>query len=94
MVGRVATTLTATEAAKRFSAVLDDLEHGHESVFLIERHGRAVARIEAGPQPRMVRWSDVLRALTEAPAPDEAYATDVAAARNQLDRATDPWASS
>lgn len=84
------TTLTATEAAKRFSAVLDELEHGHESVFYIERHGRAVARIEAGPQPRAVRWGDVLRALAEAPAPDGDYAADIAAAREKLDHVVDP----
>lgn len=90
----MATTLRATEAAKRFSAILDELEGGHESVFYIERHGRAVARIEGGPQPRTVRWGDVLRALSEAPTPDEADAADVAAARGQLDDVTDPWVSS
>jgi prevent-host-death family protein len=36
---------SATDAARRFSAVLDAVERGAET-FLVVRHGRPVARIE------------------------------------------------
>lgn len=38
-------SLTATEAARRFSALLDAVEHGQET-FVITRAGKAVARVE------------------------------------------------
>ncbi len=37
--------VTATEAARRFSELLDAVENRRES-FMVVRHGRAVARIE------------------------------------------------
>lgn len=91
----MSTTLTATEAAKRFAAVLDDLEHGHERVFYVERRGHRVARIEATPEsPRGTRWGEVRRALADAPTPDTGFAADVAAAREAMTIEVDPWARS
>lgn len=88
-------TLTATEAAKRFSTVLDDLEHGHERVFYVERHGHRVARIEAAPDSiRGARWGDLTRELADAPTPDSEFAADVAAARDTMTIEGDPWAQS
>lgn len=37
--------VTATEASRNFSKLLDDIEHGGDSYTII-RHGRAVARLE------------------------------------------------
>jgi prevent-host-death family protein len=37
--------ISATDAARKFSDLLDAVEHGHES-FRVTRAGRAVARIE------------------------------------------------
>lgn len=91
----MSTILTATEAAKRFATVLDDLEHGHERVFYVERHGHRVARIEATPAaPRGTRWGELTRALADAPAPDPDFASDVAAARDTMTIESDPWAQS
>lgn len=55
--------LTATEAARRFSAVLDDVEHRRAS-FVVTRNGRRIARIEPAA-PATV--ADVLRVLREHP---------------------------
>ena len=41
-------TITATDAARAFSALLDSVEHEGET-FLITRAGRPVARIEPAP---------------------------------------------
>lgn len=59
--------LTATEAARRFSDVLDQVERTGET-FVVERRGRAVASIRpaAGVTGRAVK--DLLRA--QKPDPD------------------------
>ncbi len=67
--------ITATEAARGFSALLDAVEHDGET-FVVTRAGRGVARIEpaAGASGAAVKsllrsyrpdagWSDDLRAL-------------------------------
>jgi prevent-host-death family protein len=67
--------LTATEAARRFSEVLDAVEHRGTS-YIVVRNGRPVARIEpaAGATGRAAKeflrrhapdpeWSDDLRRL-------------------------------
>ena len=69
--------LTATEAARRFSEVLDAVEHRGTS-YLVMRNGRPVARIEpaAGATGRAVKdfllrhapdpeWAKELRELRE-----------------------------
>jgi prevent-host-death family protein len=59
--------LTATEAARQFSDVLDAVE-GRGETFLIVRRGRAVARIEPalGGHGRMVK--ELLRSTPRDPA--------------------------
>jgi antitoxin (DNA-binding transcriptional repressor) of toxin-antitoxin stability system len=64
--------MNATEAARHFSELLDEVEHGGQT-FVVERHGRVVASI--GPttatsgravkellrsQPRDEQWSEQL----------------------------------
>ena len=75
--------LTATEAARRFSALLDAVERNGET-FLVVRRGRAVASIgpTAGAEGREVKailreqgadsaWASELRALRESLTPQE-----------------------
>jgi prevent-host-death family protein len=52
--------LTATEAARRFSELLDAVEDGGES-FLVLRHGRAVARIGPATGARGATVKSLLR---------------------------------
>jgi antitoxin (DNA-binding transcriptional repressor) of toxin-antitoxin stability system len=89
----MARTISATEAAREFSRVLDDLEHHHETVFYVERHGRPVARIEADTGHR-ASWRDVRTALADAPRPDADFAADIAAIRAAQAIEPDPWAAS
>lgn len=89
----MARTISATEAAREFSRVLDDLEHQHETVYYIERHGRPVARIEADTGGR-ARWRDVRSALLAAPRPDPRFEADLAEIRAMQSVAPQPWESS
>jgi prevent-host-death family protein len=70
--------LTATEAARRFSEMLDAVE-GHGETFVVVRNGRPVARVGPAPaahgaavkdalraHPRDAGWTDELRALRSA----------------------------
>jgi prevent-host-death family protein len=70
--------LTATEAARRFSEMLDAVESEGET-FLVVRNGRAVARVGPAPgahgaavkdllrsAPRDAKWAEELQALRAA----------------------------
>jgi antitoxin (DNA-binding transcriptional repressor) of toxin-antitoxin stability system len=86
-------TISATEAAREFSRVLDDLEHHHETVYYVERHGRPVARIEADTG-RRISWRDVRSALLSAPRPDPGFEADLVEIRAMQSVEPDPWESS
>jgi prevent-host-death family protein len=81
-------TMTATEASRKFSDLLDAVERGE--TFTITRGNRAVAEI--GPARR--RTGASLRAALEGiPAPDERFADDIASAVELLTtEGGDPWA--
>jgi antitoxin (DNA-binding transcriptional repressor) of toxin-antitoxin stability system len=78
--------ITATDAARGFSALLDAVEHDGET-FVVTRGGRGIARIEpaAGASGAAVKallrshradkaWSDEIRALrSSAPAQDRTW---------------------
>ncbi|TMG71086.1 MAG: type II toxin-antitoxin system Phd/YefM family antitoxin [Chloroflexi bacterium] len=91
----MAKRITATEASRSFSEILDAVEHRDEE-FVVERHGRPVAAVTpARGTPTRTTWADVLRALREGPRPDVGFARDLARvrrARPPLRR--DPWARS
>jgi prevent-host-death family protein len=53
--------LTATDAARRFSELLDAVERRGES-FLVVRHGTPVARIEPAGAANGKRVKEILRA--------------------------------
>ena len=71
--------VTATEAARNFSALLDAIEHKKES-FVVRRGGKAVARI--GPAS-MSSGAELKKLLREGP-PDPDWERDLTRVRGQL----------
>jgi len=68
--------VSATDAARRFSELLDAVEHDRES-FVISRHGRVVARLEpAGGNGVAVR------ALLRDRGPDRGWADELSDIRS------------
>jgi prevent-host-death family protein len=81
-------TMTATEASRNFSDLLDAIERG-ETV-TITRGNHPVAEISPA---RRRTGADLRAALTGIPAPDDAFTTDIADAVTLLDTdGGDPWA--
>lgn len=81
-------TITATEASRRFSELLDAVEHG-ESVIITRGH-RPLAEIAPA---RRRTGSDLRAALAHIRPPDDRFADDIAAARALLTAdESDPWA--
>lgn len=78
--------ITATEAARRFSEVLDAVEHRRES-FVISRKGRVVARLEpaSGASGRVVK--DILRAAP----PDRSWADELSQLRSLVTLEDERW---
>ena len=79
-------SLTATEAARRFSEVLDAVADRGES-FVVIRRGRAVARI--GPAAS-ARGADV-KALLRSRAPDDTWAEELRELRSLVEAQERPW---
>ena len=80
-------TLTATEASRRFSDLLDAVERG-ESVMVTRGH-RPIAEIRP---VRRRTGRDLRAALAEVPPLDSALETDIAAALKHVkDEWSDPW---
>jgi prevent-host-death family protein len=71
--------LTATEAARRFSQVLDRVEHDGES-FVVSRKGKPVARIAPAPSANGAAARDMLLRLE----PDAVWARDLRELRARL----------
>lgn len=72
-------TLSATEAARRFSELLDSVERRGET-FLVVRRGRTIARIEPARAANGRRVKEILRSIP----PDRNWATDLRALRASL----------
>lgn len=80
-------TISATEASRRFSDLLDAIEAG-ETV-TVTRGGKSIAEIR--PAPRR-RGRDLRAALARIPAPDEKFVTDVNEAMASITQEVpDPW---
>ncbi len=80
--------MTATEASRNFSALLDAIEQG-ETVTIV-RGNLPVAEI--GPARRRT-GADLSAALDGIPAPDDRFADDISAAVALLETERgDPWA--
>jgi prevent-host-death family protein len=80
-------TMTATEASRKFSDLLDAVERGE--TFTITRGSRAVAEIV----PARRRTGATLRAaLADIPPPDDRFADDIASAVDLLStEGGEPW---
>jgi prevent-host-death family protein len=80
--------MTATEASRHFSDLLDAVERG-ETITIV-RGSRSVAEI--GPAHRRA-GADLRAALADVFPPDEAFSRDIAEAIALLDsKVGDPWA--
>lgn len=78
--------LTATEAARRFSDVLDRVEHDRE-VFVVERRGRAIASIV----PAAPASGRAIKELLRSQAPDDRWAHELAELRGTLEPEERHW---
>jgi antitoxin (DNA-binding transcriptional repressor) of toxin-antitoxin stability system len=89
-------TLSVTEVARNFSAVLDDVQRNQEEVVLV-RNRRQIARLVPEPpaQNALEVLGDLYRTLDERSAQALAAAVGSAAKgrRAMLDDLRDPWAS-
>ena len=89
------TTLTVTEVARNFSAVMDGLETDQEEIVLVRNH-RAIARLVPEPpaQTALDVFGDLFRTLDDGTA--AALAAAVSRGRKQkrgtLQELRDPWA--
>ncbi|MGH2962917.1 MAG: type II toxin-antitoxin system Phd/YefM family antitoxin [Solirubrobacterales bacterium] len=82
--------LTATEAARSFSDVLNRVAAGEEVE--VTRSGAPVAVI-APPMARLVSAERFRELIASAPHPDEDFADEVRAIRESAGPPGDPWAS-
>lgn len=78
--------LSATDAARRFSDLLDSVESGGES-FVVVRRGRAVATIG----PANGGTGKALKEALHAHRPDAEWAGELGALRETVGLGTDPW---
>lgn len=83
--------MTASEASRSFSAVLDSAERGETIV--VTRSGRRVALIAPAPQANGAALREVFRRWEENPALDDDFAERVTAASTaaSVELDTDPW---
>lgn len=78
--------VTATDAARRFSELLDAVERDDET-FVVDRKGRAVARITREPVASGAAAKDLLARL----APDPGWADELAQLRASLPAQERNW---
>lgn len=74
-------TVSATDASRRFSEILDEVRHGGES-FVIVRRGEEVAIVApVGKDRRGTTLGDVLRLVEESAPRDPSFGDDLEAAQ-------------
>lgn len=88
----MARTISATEAARNFRAVLNDVEDNGVT-FRIERHGQPIAELApVGKRVRRFTGRDLVEVLQELPKLDADFASDVAAIHAEGNTLVhDPW---
>jgi prevent-host-death family protein len=79
-------SVSATEAARRFSELLDAVERRGET-FLVVRRGRAVARIE----PARAANGKLVKGLLRSNPPDRRWASELHELRAALSVEDRPW---
>lgn len=82
--------MTATEAARSFSELLNRVASGEE--IEVTRSGAAVAVISP-PKSRLISPDRFRELIATAPAPDAEFARDVRAARGSIAPPEDAWQS-
>ncbi len=82
--------MTATEVARSFSDVLNRVASGE--VVEVTRSGAPVAVI-GPPRPRTISAERFSVLMASAPRPDDAFADDLAAARQSTGMPGEPWPS-
>ena len=82
--------MTATEAARGFSAVLNRVASGE--VVEVTRGGAPVAVI-GPPRPRTLSAARFRALMASAPRPDDAFAAELTAAREAIGAPAEPWPS-
>jgi len=82
--------MTATDAARSFSDVLNRVAAGEE--IEVTRNGATVAVI-APPKAQLISAARFRELMASAPQPDEDFATDVRSARDSVGPADSPWPS-
>jgi prevent-host-death family protein len=84
------TRMTATEAARSFSELLNRVAAGEE--IALTRSGAEVAVISP-PKSRLLSADRFRELIATAPAPDESFLDDVRAARESVGPPEDAWQS-
>lgn len=78
--------LSATDASRRFSEVLDDVERAGES-YIVVRHGRPIATIG----PATGGTGKALKEALRAHRPDDAWADELRELRENIEPPAEPW---
>jgi prevent-host-death family protein len=78
--------VSATDASRRFSDVLDRVESEQET-FVVVRHGRVVATIG----PALGGTGRALKDALRENRPDADWATELRELRESVEPVTDPW---
>ena len=87
----VKTRVTATEAARKFSEILNRVAYKGES-FVVERGGRPVCEISPAAKSKKFTGADFLELIRTVPRPDDQYFEDVEEiVRNRQPVAPSPW---
>ena len=87
----VKTRVTATEAARKFSEILNRVAYKGES-FVVERSGRTICEISPIAEGKRFTAADFAEMITSAPRPDDQYFDDVEEIiRNRQPIAPSPW---
>jgi prevent-host-death family protein len=84
------TRMTATEAARSFSEVLNRVASGE--LVEVTRSGAPVAVI-GPPRARSLSAQRFRTLMASAPRPDDAFAAELAAARDSIGTPAEPWPS-
>lgn len=84
------TRMTATDAARSFSELLNRVADGEE--IEVTRSGAAVALISP-PKSRVISADRFRELIATAPAPDAEFARDIRAARESVGPPEDAWPS-
>ena len=84
------TRMTATEAARNFSELLNRVAAGEQIELM--RSGAAVA-VMSPPRARLMSAARFRELIASAPPPDEDFLDDLHAAREAVGPPEDPWRS-